>query len=253
MDAFRKRAKQRGFSGVEIMVVIAIVGVMIAIISPGVVNSRRMVKRRIDYIQFRDYLRATAFSFVETPHLEQPLLTQLDFTETDISYEDIKKYMGPMFYSPAMNGFAYPEMRYLWMLDFSSTSYDDRWTEHILTAPALTELHLSNTKITDATLHQLAGSAKQEFIYGRAAPMTKLKLVSLVACPNITPTGIKALQTALPNTEIIINMREQRFLDAFRAEVAKRMAGEMEAVAGSGLGGNESGEQVIDIGSQTSQ
>ena len=92
-------------------------------------------------------LRATAYSFEETLHLEQPLLTQLDFTETDIEYEDVKTMMGEMFYSSMMNGFAYPEMRYLYMLDFTSTQYDDNWTEYILPAPALTELHLDNTKL----------------------------------------------------------------------------------------------------------
>ena len=138
-----RRTKRRGFSAVEIIVVVAIIGVMAAMIMPGVINTKKYVKRRTDYIQWRDYLRVAARSYEETLHLEQPLLVSLNFTSTAITYTEIQGYLGEMFYSGPMNGFPFPEMRYLETLDFTDTRFDDKWTEWMLPAPALRNLILN--------------------------------------------------------------------------------------------------------------
>jgi len=203
---YKRRTRERGFSAVEIMVTMAIIGVLYAMIVPGVVNTRRMTKRRLDYIQYRDYLRATAFSFQETLHLEQPLLVSLDFTGTDINYDDVKDMMGEMFYSSMMNGFPYPEMRYLGALDFTDTKYDDRWTEWIVPAPALTNLILNNTVITDATIDQLGGLSKGTFIYGRPHPLTKLRQLTVVNCTNVSDAALGRLKAVLPKLTIVTNV-----------------------------------------------
>lgn len=211
MNFFRlkRRAKQRGFSAAEIMVTVAIAGVMAAMILPAIVNTKRMTKRRIDYIQYRDYLRAVAVTFQETLHLEQPLLVSLDFTSTELKFEHCKDYLGEMFYSSMMNGFAYPEMRYLNELNFSDTAYNDEWTQYIIPAPALAHLHLDRTQITDATLAQISGDAEEDFIYGRAHPMSKLKTLSLVQCPNITKEGIQGVRDAIPGCHIILSQGDR--------------------------------------------
>ena len=211
MNFFRlkRRAKQRGFSAAEIMVTVAIAGVMAAMILPAIVNTKRMTKRRIDYIQYRDYLRAVAVTFQETLHLEQPLLVSLDFTSTELKFEHCKDYLGEMFYSSMMNGFAYPEMRYLNELNFSDTAYNDEWTQYIIPAPALAHLHLDRTQITDATLAQISGDAEEDFIYGRAHPMSKLKTLSLVQCPNITKKGIQGVRDAIPGCHIILSQGDR--------------------------------------------
>jgi len=195
------------------MLTVAIMGVLAALLVPGVVNTKKMVKRRLDYIQYRDYLRAVAFTFEETLHLEQPLLTELDFTRTDIKYDTVRIMFGEMFYSSMMNGFPYPEMRYLEKLDFTETEFDDRWTEWIMPAPALKYLHLDGTMITDATLDQISGNAKGEYIYGQSHPLKKLKALTIVRCPNITDAGLDRLLAALPKTKIITSQMD---LDALR-------------------------------------
>ena len=211
MKFFRSKcgAKQRGFSAAEIMVTVAIAGVMAAMILPAVINTKRMTKRRIDYIQYRDFLRAVAVTFQETLHLEQPLLVSLDFSSTELNFDHCKDYLGEMFYSSLMNGFAYPEMRYLNELNFTDTAYDDKWTQYIIPAPALAHLHLDRTEITDATLAQISGDAEEEFIYGRAHPMSKLKTLSLVQCPNITKEGVQRVRDAIPGCYIILSQGDR--------------------------------------------
>ena len=227
MNFFRlkRRAKQRGFSAAEIMVTVAIAGVMAAMILPAIVNTKRMTKRRIDYIQYRDYLRAVSVSFQETLHLERPLLVSLDFTSTELNFDHCKDYLGEMFYSSMMNGFAYPEMRYLNELNFSDTAYNDEWTQYIVPAPALAHLHLDRTEITDATLAQLSGDAKEDFIYGRAHPMSKLKTLSLVQCPNITKEGIQAVRDAIPGCHIILSQGERDDYDEEKLFEEQHMSG----------------------------
>ncbi len=211
MKFFRSKcgAKQRGFSAAEIMVTVAIAGVMAAMILPAVINTKRMTKRRIDYIQYRDFLRAVAVTFQETLHLEQPLLVSLDFTSTELNFDHCKDYLGEMFYSSMMNGFAFPEMRYLNELNFTDTAYEDKWTQYIIPAPALAHLHLDRTEITDATLAQISGDAEEEFIYGRAHPMSKLKTLSLVQCPNITKEGVQRVRDAIPGCYIILSQGDR--------------------------------------------
>jgi prepilin-type N-terminal cleavage/methylation domain-containing protein len=214
---FNRRAMKRGFSMAEVMVTVAIISILAALLVPAVVNTKRMTKRRLDYIQYRDYLRWVAFSFEETKHLEQPLLVSLDFTGTDVTYEDVRYKMGEMFSSTMMNGFPHPEMRYLEMLDFTATKYDDTWTEWIIPAPALLKLHLDNTVITDATLKQMH-------------PLTRLKTLTLVQCNNLTDEGIRQLRAALPKTEIITTQRNlDKYQDGLLFEIkeSKRDDGSM--------------------------
>ena len=200
--------RRRGFSAVEIIVTVAIIGVMAAMIMPGVINTKKYVKRRTDYIQWRDYLRVAAMSYEETLHLEQPLLVSLDFTSTAITYDEIRYYLGEMFYSGMMNGFPFPEMRYLETLNFADTRFDDSWTEWMLPAPALRNLILNETLITDASLDQIAGLSTEEFIYGRTQPMKKLKVLGLVACKNITDAAVERLQDALPDLKIFLTQKD---------------------------------------------
>jgi len=198
---FHRSRMQRGFSMAEVMVTVAIISILAALLVPAVVNTKKMTKRRLDYIQYRDYLRWVALTFEETKHLDQPLLVSLDFTGTDVTYEDVRYKMGEMFSSTMMNGFPYPEMRYMERLDFTSTKYDDTWTEWVVPAPALLKLHLDHTVITDATLVQLH-------------PLKKLKTITLVQCKQITEDGVKQLRAALPKTEIITSQRDlDKYLD----------------------------------------
>ena len=207
---FKKRGRKRGFSATEMMVTVGIIGIMTSMLVPAVVNARRAAKRRTDYLQFRQYLMATAETFKETKHLEQPLLVELDFTYTDITFEDVRDMLGEMVYSSQLNGMPYPEMRYLEALDFSYTQFDDTWTEWVLPTPALKRLHLDGTKITDKTLEQIAGTVEGEFIYGEPHPMESLEVLTVFDCPYVTAEGVAALRLALPDAEIIRTLDEQQ-------------------------------------------
>ena len=87
-DSFRlKRWKsKRGFTATEMIVTVAIIGILSSMTMPAVVNTKRAVKRRLDYLQWRGYLMAIAKTYEETAHLEQPLLTELNFSGTEIKF-----------------------------------------------------------------------------------------------------------------------------------------------------------------------
>ena len=88
LDSFRlKRWKsKRGFTATEMIVTVAMIGILSSMMLPAIVNTKRMVKRRLDYLQWRGYLMAIAKTYEETAHLEQPLLTELNFEGTEINF-----------------------------------------------------------------------------------------------------------------------------------------------------------------------
>ena len=365
-DSFRlKRWKsKRGFTATEMIVTVAIIGILSSMTMPAVVNTKRAVKRRLDYLQWRGYLMAIAKTYEETAHLEQPLLTELNFSGTEIKFnksslgwilktnkktnklrpevaelyfkkrqESLKEWwdhnpylvtpnhkgitqehlnnfsngnyeaykgkntagiewfeflakdpklgcvtcrqlinnnlsywpmrkseaddyeiyphpyaeflgweigavptrcgagergelgmnmLAEMFFSSSMNGASFPEMRYLYMLDFSETAYDDDWTEFVMCAPALTRLHLDRTAITDETLYQLMGKGTKpdgNYLYGKPHPKYQMKLLTIQECQGVTKGAIDELRLALPDCFIVANADDFRIFDPNQEEL----------------------------------
>jgi len=144
------------------MVVMGVMGILASMMLPAVVNSRRMVERRLTYVQYREYVMAVASGFQETTHLDQPLMVALDFTYSSVVYKDIAKYYNELIESKFMDGKPMPEMRYFKALDFTGTDFDDRWMKAIIKTPCLEKLVLDNTKITDRGLLYIMGFHEQE-------------------------------------------------------------------------------------------
>ena len=215
-----KNTSNRGLTLTELLLVVAIIGILSSLLLSVIVNQKRLTKHRLKYIQNRDALMAEAsevrWDYHEATNPSQDRRISEIYFDPSIQPRDLHfmwEIIEPDFHLR-------DRMMALRVLDFCDSEFQDHWMTNMIGVyrgfpyrlEGLRSLAFDYTPISDkgiAFLYKYDPSIQQnkhqqvEWQLMKNYPMTNLVQISLLGCRNITRKGVGQLKKAIPGIVVI--------------------------------------------------